>query len=446
MKLPGLPGHRLRTTVILAAGLQAAGIILLLLANILLARLLGAAEYGVYAYALAVVTMAGIPAVIGLPPAIVQQVAVLETRADWGLLRGYLVWANTAGLALSGVLAALGAIIIGLFLTDGPLAAGATLALALLLLPLRALGALRGAALRGLHRNLSGQLPESLVHPGLLVVFCATLFVLTGPGSLVAGQAMALQVAATALAFVVGAVLLVRLLPPAVRQAKARYESGDWRRNGVILASSGSVRAANEQVAALLLGPIAGAEAVGLYAVASRGAALIAFMLNAVNVTLASSFAGLHTTGDHSRLQRLVTRSARLILVTSAPLALLMIVFSEQLLAGLFGREFAAAATVLAILAVGQILHVAAGSAGILLNMTGHGAVSARAHVLALVATIVLCAILIPPYGATGAAIAVSLGRLLADAVMTIAVRRRLKLDSTAVGRRPAGAYRSGMV
>src|SRR5690606_17386613 len=214
--------------------------------------------------------------------------------------------------------------------------------LALLLLPLRALGALRAAALRGLQHNLPGQLPESLLQPGVLAGLCAAAWLLGGSGSLGAGQAMALQVAASLVAFAVGAILLVRLLPAAVRQAKALYATAGWRRSGMVLASSGSLRAANDQVTALLLGPIAGAEALGLYAVASRGAALIAFMLNAVNVTLAPSFARLHTAGDRTRLQHLVTRSARLILVASLPLALLMIVFSEELLDALFGREFAA--------------------------------------------------------------------------------------------------------
>ena len=112
----------------------------------------------------------------------------------------------------------------------------------------------------------------------------------------------------------------------------------------LVLLSGGLV--INSQTGVVLLGLIDTPESAGLYSVAQRGALLVAFPLMAVSSALAPVAARLWASRDVGQLQRLVTFSARAVLLGSLPIALVFIVAGEGLLGFVFGASFTAAATV----------------------------------------------------------------------------------------------------
>jgi hypothetical protein len=78
-------------------------------ANIFLARILGAADYGSYTFAAAWLTLLGIPTVLGMDRFLVREVATYSVQGAWGQMRGLLRQSNAHVLALSvttGLLAA----------------------------------------------------------------------------------------------------------------------------------------------------------------------------------------------------------------------------------------------------------------------------------------------------------------------------------------------------
>lgn len=101
------------------------------------------------------------------------------------------------------------------------------MAWALALVPLIALGNLRGASLRGLQRIVAGQLPEFFLRPGLFLLLLGAM-ALWFPGRLSAPLAMTLQVVASLGAFLVGVWLLWRHTPGVVRQAQPTVEAKGW--------------------------------------------------------------------------------------------------------------------------------------------------------------------------------------------------------------------------
>lgn len=73
-----------------SAGIQAANRILALTLGIVLARALGVTGYGVYAYALAIMSLLMVIAEAGVPTLLMREVAASHGRAEWSLLRGAL--------------------------------------------------------------------------------------------------------------------------------------------------------------------------------------------------------------------------------------------------------------------------------------------------------------------------------------------------------------------
>src|SRR5439155_16147644 len=106
-----------------------------------------------------------------------------------------------------------------------------------------------------------------------------------------APYAMGLAAASSAIAFIVGARLLSRMLPAAVTSATPSDHRVAWVRSVLpllFLASSGVLFA---QADTLILGTLKGPAAVGAYSVAHRGADIIVFLLIAQNAALASTAA-----------------------------------------------------------------------------------------------------------------------------------------------------------
>jgi O-antigen/teichoic acid export membrane protein len=401
--------------------------------HLLLARFLGAAEYGVYVYALAWVSFLGVLSLTGLERLLIREVAANQAESAWGAMRGLLSWSNRVVLTLS--------VIIGVFaagtgwaLTRNVYSAKLSVFLiALILLPLTALTRLRQSAIQGLHHVVAGQIPEALVQPALFIVLIIAVHQVLGR-VLSARAAAGINVVATGSALLAGAMLLRRSLPQNFNLALPTYRTTAWMSSALPLLFANAMNVVNTQAPILLLGSIKGAQAAGLYAIASRGSDLIAFGLIAVNVALAPVAAKLWAERDVARLQHLVTRSVRVVFVCSLPVAAGLIIFGERFLA-IFGREFTGAKSVLVVLVIGQMVNVAMGSVALLLVMTGHEREVAIGSAVCATLNVVLNLIMIPSLGIMGSALAVAISLIVWNILLAVQVYRRLGIRATTFGR-----------
>jgi O-antigen/teichoic acid export membrane protein len=408
-----------------------------LVVSILLARLLGPEGYGVYAFAYAVIMLLALPAHAGLPTLLVREVARYEAEERWGLLAGLLRRSNQL-VALLTLLIVAGALAVMLLFDLGlSVSNRATFAWALVLLPILALGFLRGAALRGLRRVVQGQLPEVGIRPGLFVLALVGVLAASSlwPGAsieLTPQLAMALHAGAALIAFIVGVWLLRRELPEAVARAKRAYETQAWLRSLLPLTLLASVAMINSRMDIVLLGVLTTPADVGVYRVAYSMATPVTLALSAVNLAVAPYFARAYSGADQAGLQRLATWSARVSAVVALPAAIVLIAVGGPILGFVFGSEFAAGAGALALLVVGQLGNVAAGSVGNILNMSGHETDTVVASGLAALVNLALNLVLIPPFGIGGAATATMTSLVLWNAILVHRVWRRTGVISVA--------------
>lgn len=402
------------------------------LVAVVLARVLGAEGYGIYAYTLALVTLLALPAQAGLPNLVLRETARGMAQGRPDMVQGVWRWAAWATALLSVVLVVLAAI--GLLLWRGGRMELRewTLAWALALVPLVALGNLRGAALRGLGRIVAGQLPEFLIRPGLFLVLVLG-FSVAGEGHLSAPAVMALHVVAAAIAFAVGGWLLWQHMPPTVRQSRPQFGGRAWLASTIPLALIAAMQTVNNQADILILGLFRPDEQVGVYRVAVQAATLASFGLQAVNTVVAPRFARLYAKGDLERLQRLATASAQVVLGFNLAVTAFFIVFGKLVLRLVFGPDFLASYIPLLILLVGQFVNSAMGSVGFLLNMTGHERDTARGMAIAAIGNVTLNLFLVPRFGTTGAALATAITLIFWNILLWRSVRKRLGINSMAI-------------
>lgn len=147
---------------------------------------------------------------------------------------------------------------------------------------------------------------------------------------------------------------------------------------------------------------------VGLFNIANKTALLVSFILSCVNTVIAPKFASIYHEGNFKELQDLVSRATALMVVIAAPIAIIMIIFPQYIMS-LFGNQFIEGANILIILAIGQFVYVVTGAVGYLLTMSGHERMMKNIMILCSLLIVSMNYLLIPRFGAQGAAIATSI-------------------------------------
>lgn len=406
--------------------------VLALLVAVLLARLLGPAQYGIYAFVFALVTVLIIPVQMGLPVLVVRETAAGQAREDWGVVYDIWHWALRVICIGSGTVITMAGIFM-LVSWEG-LAPGMrwTSLWAMMLIPVLALNALHGAALRGRDHVVLGQLPDYVLRLALLAVMLPIWWAWSR--YLGAPDAMLLHLAAAALALGISHLLLRRFAP--VNRPRLIVHTGRsraWLASMMPLGFIAAAQVINTRADTLLLGMLTDPASVGIYQVAVQGAQAVALGLGAINLLIAPRFASLYSQGEQQELQRLVTISARAILLLTLPVVLLLVVVGNFAIKAVFGAEYQTAYLPLVILALGQLANAGFGSVAMLLNMTGHERATARGLIWAATLNIVLNALLIPAFDIIGASVATALSLTAWNFLLWNATRRLLGINTLAV-------------
>jgi O-antigen/teichoic acid export membrane protein len=155
----------------------------------------------------------------------------------------------------------------------------------------------------------------------------------------------------------------------------------------------------------LILSVFGRADEVGIYAVASRIAVLFALISVGVNGVVAPQFAQRAAAGDIAVLRRLSWKACGLTAVAGLPLLVVALLFPAPLL-GLFGPEFTEGVLVLQLVVAGRYVNLISGTFGHLLQMAGSQNIERNLLVGMVVGLICMAVPLTRAYGATGAAVA----------------------------------------
>lgn len=420
----------LMKAIVGTAGIKAAYALITFATSIVMAKSLGPAGYGVFAYVIALVQMLAIPSELGIPNLAVREIAVANARKDWGRMRGFIRWAQGMIGLLSLIFASIGAILLFSFGDRLEPVKLACLWLGLLLVPLISLNALRGAMLRGLRKVLLGQLPEQVIRPSVLLLLLLTMPLLGLPIDSPL-QALTAHITSVAVAFLCGFVLFFRHRPGELLHAPARLEASVWLRSSIPFGLTAMMQLINGRTDILMLGFFREDADVGVYRVASQIAALVVFGLQIINSIQGPHIAHLYAQGEMKTLQRMIRRSAQLVFMIALPSVLIIVLFGPFVIRTLYSPEFADAYLPLVILCVGQLVNASAGSVGSLLNMTGHEKETTKSVFIGATVNLVLNLILTPLWGPIGAATATTVTLIVWNVIMWHKVRVLVGIEST---------------
>ena len=387
-----------------SAGIQIINTLFLLIISVLIARILGPNDFGIYTFIFSIITLLSLPFSSGLSLLVMRETAKKHLTKEWGGLRGAIIVAKNYILGCSFLVATVSIFVLWGVKADLEYQSYITFMWALLLLPFIGLNNVSGAVLRGLRHVVIGNLPISVIGPAVTIISLYACILLGREIDPI--LVFQINIVTSLIVFLVLIAFLARFIPNEVFRASPSYETKEWLKSLIPLSLYSALTVANFQISIVFLGSLSGNSDVALFRVAMSGATLIVFGLTAVNTVLAPHITQLYHKGEKKLLQKIITKSARLILFFSLPIALVLVIFGEKIIVIVFGIEYADAALSLSILSFGQLLNASAGSVVLILNMTGNEKETMKGMLIAFGLNVILSLVLIPFYGLVGAAIA----------------------------------------
>lgn len=392
--------------------------------NIYLARALGAQGAGVYFLALSVVTVASVIARLGMDNTLLRFIAASAAINDWAAIKGVtkksLLLVSTMSLTLTLVIAII-ADWAALTIFSKPEMGSVLRIMALAIFPF-SMVMLFAEMLRALKLVLGSQVIQGLLVPAINLMLLYGLIAIFG--LLAAPISYAL---ATTTAALLGWILW-RKATLQIRNINGEFS---WKNlfdsciplYAIALLNEGFIQG----FPYLVLGMFSSTVDVGIFGAAMRTSMLVALVLVVVNIMVAPKMAGLYQQKRYQDLEQLMRKSTLMMSLAALPVLFVFMVF-PGLIMSFFGESFRSGALVLVILTVGQAVNVICGPVGYFLIMTGQEKLLRKS---ALISGLVLATAsigLIPPYGAIGAALAISLAVIVVNIVSVIFARKNLHI------------------
>ena len=405
------------------------------LMGIILVRLIGIEGYGIYNFVFAAVVLIGIPAEFGFPNLLIRETAKGITNDEPGKVKGLLRWSSIITGIITVVLLTISFFVISHQYQNKELTRVEYLAflVGLAMVPLISYLHLLKGALQGLQRIILGQLSEQILLPAFYILALAVYFFVPSL-NLTPLSALVIRLGVTALSLIISIVFLVRFLPLQVRKAKnVLIEGKHWIASSTVMALSSGLTSIKNRGNIILLGILATDFDIGTYQIAFSASLIAAILLTATNSVVAPRFSSLYFSGKMKKLQRLVVMQSQFVFLSNIIITVLYIFFGKLFLSLFFSKEAVVAYIPLLVMLIGKNVSSLVGSVGFLLNMTGHENQTMISTGVSLILSLVLSFVLIPPLGATGAAIGTSLSLSLAQFMMWLYIKKHLNINSIAL-------------
>jgi O-antigen/teichoic acid export membrane protein len=400
--------------------------------QIIMARMMGQHEYGIFVFVWVMVILIGNLSCLGFHSAQIRFLPQFEAVNDVERIRGLTATArifalfSSTGVMIIGLVALhfLGAYIEPFYVMP--------LFIALFILPMIALGDTMEGTARANSWAVVALSPTYIIRPVLILLFMLAAVWMGAPKT--AETALVASLAAAYVTTIGQFFNITRRLDRRFEKGPARVEFAPWFKVAVpiffiegfifLLTNSDTV------VTGLFLPP---AE-VAIYFAASKTMALVQFVYFSVKAATAPHFSALFAADDKAALADFSGRSVRWVFWPSLIVGLTALLLGDMLL-GMFGEGFTAGYPIMVILFLGIMCKASVGPGEVLLTMAGEQSLCVKLYVVALAANIGLNVALIPIYGIEGAAYAAALAMLAEAILLHVAVRRRLGITLFAFAR-----------
>ncbi|WJR69361.1 lipopolysaccharide biosynthesis protein [Neorhizobium sp. CSC1952] len=391
--------------------------------QIVLARLMGEFEYGIFAFVWVLVVLAGNLSCLGFHTSVIRFLHQHRARGELASVRGLNLAVRLVALVSASAVAGLGFLFLYVFGDTVEAYYLVPIALAFFTMPMIALGDVLDGTARSNGWTVTALSPTYLIRPALILAFMLLAIWLGAPQTAV--TAMQAALAATYVTTLSQLLRLTLRLRREYGPGAKRFELGAWFRYSLPLFLVDGIGFLLTNADVVVVGIYLPPDQVGIYYAAAKTIVLVQFVYFSIKAAAGPRFSAIMAEGDMPALAAFAGQMARWSFWPSLAVGLVALAAGELLLS-LFGSAFTAGYWLMAILFAGILAKSLVGPGEVLLSMAGHQNLCVLLYAATLAASIGLYVVLIPRLGLTGAALATAAGMMIEAVLLHIAVRRTL--------------------
>lgn len=414
------PKHLAQRMALVAFAIRIVSAAIAFVSQIILARLMGEFEYGIYVFVWVLVVLFGNLSCLGFHTAIIRFLPQYHARDALPEIRGLTTTVRIFALVSATGLAIVG--IGGLWLFGDWIDSYyiVPLYLGIFSLPMIALGDVMDGTSRAHSWAVSALSPTYIIRPVLILGLMMLAVAIGEPHT--ARTAMIAAMAATYLTSVTQFFILTWRLRKRYVKGPLKIEFGAWIRIAlpIFLIEGFGFMLTNSDV--VIVGLYLDPQSVAIYFAAAKTMALVHFVMFSVKAAAAPRFSAAMADPDRQQLAVIAVESARWSFWPSLVVGALVLL-AGNLLLSLFGPAFISGYPLMVILFAGIMAKALVGPAEAFLTMAGQQKLCVALYAAALICNLALNMTLIPLFGLTGAALATAGAMLIEAILLHLAVR-----------------------
>ncbi len=414
---------RAQRMAIIAFAIRVLSAAIAFVAQIVMARLMGEFDYGIFAFVWVLVVVFGNLSCLGFHTTVIRFLPQHQARGEDDLVRGLNWTARVFALLSASLLAGVGFAFLGLF--DEAVADywRVPVFLGLFTLPMIALGDVLEGTARANGWAVTALSPTYLIRPLLILILMLVAIQLDEPRT--ATTAMTAALAATYLTTLFQFIRVTWRLRRHLGPGGLAFDIRPWTRFALPLFLVDGIGFLLTNSDVVVVGLYLPPDQVAVYYAAAKTIALVQFVYFSVKAAAAPGFAAIMAGGDKTGLAVFAGKSARWSFWPSLAVGLGVAALGHLLLS-LFGPAFTEGYPLMLVLLAGILAKASVGPGEVLLNMAGRQTLCVTLYAAVLCASIAFNIVLIPRLGLMGAAIATASAMMLEAVLLHIAVRRTL--------------------
>jgi len=390
-----------------------------LVMGVLMGRLMGAEQYGLYSLADTAFYMIVGLAMLGLFSAEVRYVSAFASRRDeeslWGTLQ--------VGLGIPFVVSVLAGACLLVF--AGPFARLVfheprlvpVLWVASFALPFGTLISALEAAIRGFNQLQYNVIASNIFLPLIKLIIVIALAI-TGLNAVKAMTAHTIGMVATCVMLLY---FLHKLFPLNRPLRAGRRNVKEMFVFSLPIYGSRLITLFGRNMQTVLLGALHEVMSVGVFSAAASVNTVGGMFHSAINMAAEPIVSELYSKEEYGQLGHFYQNMTKWTFAVGLPIFFILLLFSKPILS-IFGDDFTAGSVALVILSCGSLAQASIGITEVMIMMTGNTWLKTVNTILALVLGTVLSFWLIPRFGVMGAAIAITSVRFMLDLVRVLEV------------------------
>jgi O-antigen/teichoic acid export membrane protein len=430
-----------RRMALVAFSIRVASAALAFVSQVVLARLMGEFEYGIFVFVWVLIVLGGNLSCLGFPTAIIRFLPEYHSRGVHDLIHGLTSTARQFAFASATSFAIVG--IAALYLCRGMVESYyvTPIFLGLFIMPMIALGDILDGTARANHWPVMALSPTFLIRPTLILAFMLAAILAGAP-----------HTALTAVSAALCATFVTTLAQywALTARLRRRYPTGPrtvdfsaWIAVAlpIFLIEGAGYLLTNSDV--IVVGIFLPPEKVAVYFAAAKTMALVHFVSFSVRAAAGPRFSAIIAEGDRTRLAAFAAEATRWTFWPALAVGLAVLA-AGQFLLSLFGAAFASGHVVMAILLAGILLRAVVGPGEMLLMMAGRQNLCAWLYAATLAVSVALNLFLIPRFGIEGAASATASAMAVEALLLHVAARRSLGINLLAFARPAKSAANAG--